>query len=40
MKTRKNNFLKILAVLVIAVSIIMIFKAGYKTGHWLYNIIH
>jgi hypothetical protein len=40
MKNKNNNFLKILAVLLIAVSIIAIFKAGYKTGGWLYSIFH
>lgn len=36
----KKIFFKIFIVLIIAVGAITIFKGGYKTGNWLYEITH
>lgn len=35
-----KNFFKFFIVLIIAVGAITIFKGGYKTGNWLYEITH
>jgi len=39
-KNRENAFIRFLIPLLILLTVIFIFKTGYKTGHWLYNILH
>jgi uncharacterized membrane protein len=43
MKKQKHlnpGLLKLLAVFIIALSLIMIIKGGYQTGRWLHQVLH